>query len=44
VAAVAGLNFLRVFKAVEREGRRLQHEPPAAGHVKDFAPPEAVGD
>ena len=44
VAAVAGLNFLRVFRGVERESRRLQHEAPAVGHVKDFAQTEAVGD
>jgi membrane dipeptidase len=44
VAKVAGLNFVRVFRDVERESRRLKDKPPASGQVKDFAPAEPVGD
>jgi membrane dipeptidase len=29
VAGLAGLNFIRVFRAVEREGRRLRAEHPS---------------
>jgi membrane dipeptidase len=38
VAGIAGRNFIRVFRAVEREGERLRARgKPAVGRVADFA-------
>jgi membrane dipeptidase len=37
-AGIAGRNFIRVFRAVEREGERLRARgKPAVGRIKDFA-------
>jgi membrane dipeptidase len=38
VAGIAGRNFIRVFRAVEREGERLRERAkPAVGRTEDFA-------
>jgi membrane dipeptidase len=38
VAGIAGRNFVRVFRAVEREGERLRARgKPAVGRTEDFA-------
>jgi len=37
IAGLAGANFLRVFRAVEREGKRLRKtEKPALGTISDY--------
>jgi len=44
LAALAGGNFIRLMRAVEREGRRLRREtPPAVGTVRDLDAPPAAG-
>ena len=38
MAGLAGRNFIRVFRAVEAEGKRLRaHANPVVGRTEDFA-------